>query len=430
MIKRLRRKFVLTMLLIEMLFVAAILTGLYVNMRTGFERSGFASMHQAAMRASGAPPEGSGDTRSSNRSARPPRDADREGASPVSVLIEDASGEVRINQNQIYFLDDEALLSLYAQADAQKQTRGLLESGTLRYLRLTLSDGRACVVLASTDLERQILRNQIFLSLAILLGSAALFYGISLVLSRFIVRPVEEAFERERQFVADASHELKTPLTVVLSNADMLSASNAVTDEKNLRRLDHIRAESRRMRGLVEDLLLLARSDTGKAPAVHSPQCISHLTACALAGIEPAIFDAGRTLGDDIAPALYVSGDANQLCQLLNILLDNACKYSLPASIISVKLHAVSHREAALLVTSEGNPIPAAEHEAVFRRFYRLDPSRGRQPGYGLGLAIAQSIVSEHHGRIGVRNDTPTGNTFFVLLPRCPAPQAKQDEAG
>lgn len=429
MIQKLRRKIVLALMCVELAFVLAILTGLYLNARTGFIRMSTDAMHQAARRsritraipAAELPP-----------ALRPESDSPRGRFSdsdtvdvPLALLTADAQGQLGVTQNLISAFSDAELIQLGNQVLALEEEEGFLRDSRLRYLRAAAPNGRTHIVFASTTLEQALLRNQAFLSLLIALLSSAAFWAIAFLLSRSLVQPISDAFERERQFVADASHELKTPLTVVLSNAEMLLSSGAVTDDRSLRRLDNIRAESRRMRALVEDLLSLARLDTGRTRAAHTPQPLSYITACALSGFEPALFDAGRSLQEDVEPNLYVNGEADRLRELLDILIDNACKYSQPDSSIYVTLRAV-HKEAVLCVTSEGNPIPASEHSAIFRRFYRRDPSRSQQPGYGLGLAIAQSIVSEHGGHIGIRNDTPHSNTFFVHLPLCPAQAADE----
>lgn len=422
-IRKLRRTIVLALMCVELAFVVSILTGLYLNARSGYIRISSAALHQAARW--GDYPQ-IPQPRAEERPARRDPDAAGTDAVPFAVLTGDAQGNITVAENQIDVLSTQELLACYERVLALQKEDGLLRDKQLRYLYLHLPDGSARVVFASTVLEQTLLRNQLLLSVGILLLSSAAFFLVSCLLSRVLVRPVADAFKRERQFVADASHELKTPLTVVLSNTEMLLSSGDVADERSLRRLDNIRAESQRMRTLVEDLLALARLDAGRRISAPAPQCFSYIAACALSGFEPALFDAGRTLEEDVAPSLYVNGDAARLRELLDILLDNACKYSQPGSAIRVTLHAV-RREAVLCVTSEGNPIPASEHAAIFRRFYRLDPSRGQQPGYGLGLSIAQGIVADHHGRIGVRNDTPQSNTFFIHLPLCAAPESSAE---
>lgn len=425
MIQKLRRKIVLALMCVELAFVLSILTGLYFIAHTGFIRMSTNAMHQAARRSRITPAMSAAalapavHSESDSTSPRSRFSGSDTVDVPLALLTADAQGQLTVTQNLIPAFSDAELIHLGNQVLTLEEEEGFMREIRLRYLRAFAPDGTMHIVFASTTLEQALLRNQAILSLVIALLSSAAFWVIAFLLSRSLVKPISDAFARERQFVADASHELKTPLTVVLSNTEMLLSSGAVTEERSLRRLDNIRAESRRMRALVEDLLSLARLDAGRTRAVHTPQPLSYIVACALSGFEPALFDAGRRLQEDVEANLSVSGDAARLRELLDILIDNACKYSQPNSAVCVTLRAV-HKEAVLCVTSEGNPIPASEHNAIFRRFYRRDPSRSQQPGYGLGLAIAQCIVSEHGGRIGVRNDTPNSNTFFVHLPLRP----------
>ena len=232
-----------------------------------------------------------------------------------------------------------------------------------------------------------------------------------------MVRPVERAWEKQRQFVADASHELKTPLTVVLSNADMLAASHALTDEKNSHRLENIRAEAQRMKGLVENLLTLARSDSQLLPAVREPVNFSFIVTGATLMLEPAIYDLGRSMDCQVDENLTVLGDGARLRQLVDVLLDNACKYGREGTPIVVRMSATGKRELLLSVSSEGTPLPPEECRNIFERFYRSDQSRSEQKGYGLGLSIARTIVQEHAGKIWAQSDGVKRNTFYVRLP-------------
>lgn len=417
MIHKLRRKFVIAIMTIVMAFLLAILGGLYISARNGFERMALTSMRQMDMRTTPARsnPDAQGVPRLPKKAVR------RDAPSPVASVSIAASGTVKLMDNQIYEIADEDFDALSARVLAQEKESGVLQDMQLRYVLFRHGDGTQQIIFASTQFEQEILTNQLLFSLLIALAAFFLFLGVSVLLARWMTKPVEEAFNRQRQFVADASHELKTPLTVILSNTDMLMASGQIVDDKNLRRLDNIRADSRRMKGLVEDLLSLARADAKKEVAAFEPLSMSHLTSCALAGIEPTLFDSGRTLREDITPDLFVCGDAVRLRQLVDILLDNACKYSIPGGEIRVTLSAQTPKALCLHVVSQGNPIPAEEYDLLFHRFYRRDASRGEAPGYGLGLPIARSIVQAHDGRIGVQSEQDK-NIFFVHLPRCTAP--------
>lgn len=411
MIRKLRRKFTAVMMGIVLVFVIGIFGSMYVFSKTTFENLSAATLASALDRfflPSGA--EGSGRER-----RRGPFGEER---MPVSVTKVNGNGEAAVLQNQIFYFDDEEILEITRQLNEGNGMFGKVNGHSLRYIRSEPVNGEVGYAFVDVTMEEEALKTQAAASLGASVCTAALFFAVSLLLSRWMVKPVEKAWNDQRQFVADASHELKTPLTVVLSNTDMLIQGGAVRDDKNIRRLDNIKAEAQRMKGLIESLLTLARSDSGNETKVYSKVSISSIATYAILTMEPAIFDSGRSLESDIQEQLEVMGDSGKLRQLMDILLENALKYSDAGSAIQVRLMETGKRETALTVTSRGTPIPPEERRAIFRRFYRLDQSRGQESGYGLGLSIAQAIVAEHGGKIGVRSDDENSNTFFVLLPK------------
>ncbi len=401
MIRKLRKKFIVVLMAVVCLFLVGILAGLFITAKTDFERRSFSAFQKPPAR------DQQDDT------AREPGKIDM----PIAIGRVSAEGEVTIQQNQIYYLDDAALTTVLQNLTTQPEDNGLTSAYDLRYHRRTDTDGSAVYFLTDTIMERSALNAQLLYSAVIGVGAIGAFFLVSMLLSRWMIRPVETAWEKQRQFVADASHELKTPLTVVLSNTDMVLASHAVTDEKNRMRLENIQAEAQRMKGLVENLLALARADSRPAPTACEAVNLSYLVTSATLTMEPAVYDQGRTLDCQAAENLTVTGDPTRLRQMVEILLDNAGKYGEPGSPIRVRLEAVGKKELQLTVASEGAPLPPEECRNIFERFYRSDKSRGEQKGYGLGLAIAQSIVQEHGGRIWAQSDGVRVNTFYVRLP-------------
>ena len=194
----------------------------------------------------------------------------------------------------------------------------------LRYRKYTQPDGSVLFSFSDTFIERDSLNSQIWSSVFIGIGALGLFFVASMLLSRWMVKPVERAWETQRRFVTDASHELKTPLTVILSNTDMLIEAGAVTDTKNQARLDNIRAESKRMKALTEELLELARSDSKPKASVKELVNLSFVVSSAAMMFEPTIYDLGRLLTTEIQDNVMVIGDREKLRQLADILIDNA----------------------------------------------------------------------------------------------------------
>ena len=309
--------------------------------------------------------------------------------------------------------DTDALTAILTDCLSQEADEGSLSDYSLRYLRQ--DDGLYTqIAFVDISLETAALRQMMASYLRIALLSLALLAGASFLLSLRVTRPVERAWRQQRQFFSDASHELKTPLTVILSNAEMLETSDLPERESRWR--DNILSESRQMRKLVEEMLTLSRTeDAQRKPTVADVDLSDLSEDCALA-FEPVAFEAGKPLSWDVTPGLTVSGDGEKLRRLLSILLDNAAKYGAPGEGIVLSLRA-ERSQAILSVAngSGGHPIPPEELPRLFERFYRADASRGEQSGFGLGLPIAQAIAKEHHGALRAESDQQTTRFTFTL---------------
>ena len=309
--------------------------------------------------------------------------------------------------------DTDALTAILTDCLSQEADEGSLSDYSLRYLRQ--DDGLYTqIAFVDISLETAALRQMMASYLRIGLLSLLLLAGASFLLSLRVTRPVERAWRQQRQFFSDASHELKTPLTVILSNAEMLETSDLPERESRWR--DNILSESRQMRKLVEEMLTLSRTeDAQRKPTVADVDLSDLSEDCALA-FEPVAFEAGKPLSWDVTPALTVSGDGEKLRRLLSILLDNAAKYGAPGEGIVLSLRA-ERSQAVLSVSngSGGHPIPPEELPRLFERFYRADASRGEQSGFGLGLPIAQAIAKEHHGALRAESDEKTTRFTFTL---------------
>lgn len=309
--------------------------------------------------------------------------------------------------------DTDALTAILTDCLSQEADEGSLSDYSLRYLRQ--DDGLYTqIAFVDISLETAALRQMMASYLRIGLLSLLLLAGASFLLSLRVTRPVERAWRQQRQFFSDASHELKTPLTVILSNAEMLETSDLPERESRWR--DNILSESRQMRKLVEEMLTLSRTeDAQRKPTVADVDLSDLSEDCALA-FEPVAFEAGKPLSWDVTPGLTVSGDGEKLRRLLSILLDNAAKYGAAGEGIVLSLRA-ERSQAVLSVAngSGGHPIPPEELPRLFERFYRADASRGEQSGFGLGLPIAQAIAKEHHGALRAESDQQTTRFTFTL---------------
>lgn len=413
MIQKLRRKFIFILMSVVTLILLAVFVSMLLSTSSNTQRMS-ETMLQQALRMQPPP-----------KDLRPPQvEGGRNPVGTVSpntripIMVAEIGADRTISflTNQLYFIEeDEAKSAVRAAMDAEEDS-GILKNYELRFQK---SDDGIRIALADISMEREMLRSLIINSLMIGGAALAVFFLVSIFLSRWAVRPAELAWKKQRQFVADASHELKTPLTVILSNAEMLSADGTFTDERNSRRMEHIRAEAARMKKLVEDLLTLAKTDSTKGTLVRERVDFSFLMTSTVLTFEPIVFDDRKKLTYEVQDKIFVAGDAQRLQQLLSILLDNAVKYCPSGGLITTHLKETDKRTALLTVFNDGDPIPKEEIAQIFQRFYRIDQSRSAHGSFGLGLAIAESIVREHGGEIWVESDGENGNCFFVALSLC-----------
>lgn len=407
MIKKLRKKFVL----INMSLVTAVLFGVVaVSCILGYQNS-VAESRRALERAWAPPPK----FELSKRWLKPPEESFS--WSPVFGVTLDQSGEIVSVMKNSVEVSDELAQQAVAEALAQGRREGVIRNMMLRY-RVDLTPGGTRLAFVDRTRELQSLLKLMLASLAALSGGFAAFLAISLYLSRWALRPVEQAWEQQRQFVADASHELKTPLTVILANTGILLSHQSDTIEQQYKWIENTQTEAQRMKKLVDDLLFLAKSDAVSTPVPHIRLDFSDLVWSSVLPFESIAFEQGVKLDSEIAPDVVVQGDMSQLRQVVAILLDNACKYAGEKGEVFVQLEAIQDK-IRLKVNNSGEPIAPDKLKHVFERFYRVDVSRAREKGgYGLGLAIAQSIVTAHKGSIAAQSNVQNGTTFIVTLPK------------
>lgn len=412
MIRKLRKKFIL----INMVFVTSILITVlaflfFTNARK-FERDSRLSMWRAA-------DEGrfndSGKLEQGRRPGGPPANM-----APLFVVSLNREGNImNVQERNITVTSDQAK-ELVALVKKMGEEEGLVKSYALRYLVKRTPDG-SMVVFADRSYEISALRSFLVNCLLIFAGGFAAFFVLSLYLSRWALRPVERAWQQQSQFIADASHELKTPLTVILANLGILVSHKQETIASQEKWLANTKEEAGRMRQLVENLLFLAKSDAREENTVVSKEMIdfSDLVWNRILSFESVAFEQHVTIEEEIAGGMEICGNRELLNRLVAILLDNACKYAGKNGRVMVKAEKEGEK-LRLLVKNTGDPIPQEEIPHIFERFYRTDKSRvHREGGYGLGLAIARTIAEEHKGKIGVESSSENGTLFWVILPLC-----------
>jgi len=226
---------------------------------------------------------------------------------------------------------------------------------------------------------------------------------------------LQAAFEQQRRFTADASHELRTPVSVILAQTE-LSLKKERSREEYREVIEVCHRTSHRMKGLVDGLLTLARSDAGKLELERRRVDLRDLVEESLALLTPLADETGITITRQLQPT-QASVDAYRISQVIANLLTNAIRYNRPGGSVTVSL-ASTPDEVTLTVTDTGLGISTENESSLFERFYRADKARSRsQGGSGLGLAIAKTIVEAHGGTIAFVSELGTGSTFTVLLP-------------
>ncbi len=330
----------------------------------------------------------------------------------VSIFGQDSAYTAYVTGGTYDNLENTAILSdILTLTLAQGDTQGILSEYNLRYLRTNTGFVNR-FAFVDTTMEQVALESMLTSFSQILVLAFLLLVVLSWFLSGLAVRPVAKAWQQQRQFLSDASHELKTPLTVILSNAQLLDS--APLDTAPSRWVDNIHYEAQVMKTLVEQMLTLARADQSlQKTQLLAVSLWDIATDCVLL-FEPTAFEAGKPLQESLCPDVMVLGDGEKLRQLLSILLDNAIKYGADGAPIFITL---THTEkvAKLVVENQGTPIPSEQLPHLFERFYRSDASRGEQSGFGLGLAIAATIAKEHKATLRVQSDVQSTRFLFTI---------------
>lgn len=397
MIKKLRIKFMcVNMLLVAILLIFSLIV-LDNYIQKSMESERFSILHRIAE-----DPE---------RKFRPGTVDETSFYPPYFILMRDGNGKLLSLGDSLFDLSDEAeLQKLYGRTLALEKLEGTVEEYDLRFVRMETPWGPKLVF---TDMsgERAMTRRVVNISILVGLGALMILAAGSLLLSGWAVKPVEDAWNQQKQFVTDASHELKTPLTVIISNAELLQQPG-YSDEKRQCFSESILSMSRQMRHLVESLLNLARLDsTRDTDELHANLDFSALVEECILPFEPMYFERGLLLESEIEPGLQVCGNEVPLRRCVDILLDNAQKYSEPGT-VRVRL-CRDARQAVLTVTNPYPELSKRECRDVFKRFYRLDSARTDSGSYGLGLPIAEGIVEKHGGKI--RCDWVNGEICFTI---------------
>ena len=309
-----------------------------------------------------------------------------------SVAISHDNEVIEIRNDDAAVYTDAELESAARQVLKKSDANGMINN--LVYYRMD-KGGYTLVSFMDNTIIRESM-NTLFRYTLIFGGVAIVaLYFLAVYLAKKIVTPLEESYQKQKQFISDAGHELKTPVSVVSANAELLSRE--IGDNQWLANIQY---ENERMGKLVGQLLELARTENVKPQMEYLD--LSRLVAGGVLPFESVAYENALTLNLQITDGIITLGSSTQLSQLVSILVDNAIRHSRNGKEIFISL---THTRGNVVfsVINDGEPIPQEQMAQLFERFYRADEARnGEDKHYGLGLAIAKAIVEAHHGKIEV----------------------------
>ena len=325
-----------------------------------------------------------------------------------TVLLDADGAVLRTDTGRIAAVDAET-----AQADALAvwQSGGSGFRGDYRYA-VSAQDGNTLVIFLDCGRSLSAFRSTLLASAAVSVAGLAAVFLLLLLFSGRIVRPMAESYEKQRQFVTDAGHEIRTPLTIIRADAELAGMDCGPNEW-----LQDIARQTDRLTGLTNDLIFLSRMDED-APAQQRIEFpISDVAEeMAQSFLAPARMQ-GKTMEISVEPMLSYCGDEKAIRQMLSILLDNAVKYSPEGAQLSLRLERQGRGIRLTVQNPSAQPLDPARLDRMFDRFYRGDPARSETSGYGLGLAIVQSVAAVHRGKVRARCPEQNVLQITVSLP-------------
>ena len=306
----------------------------------------------------------------------------------------------------IYAIDEDTAIEYAQKVMDSGEERGWISNYRYKVFSTDMGYG---VVFVDGSMSRSAMMQSMTIAGIVLLGCAALVLILIFLLSKKTVKPIAESYQKQKQFITDANHELKTPLTLILANLDIAEAELGKNEW-----LDDIRSEGHRMTELVNQLVALSRMDEEGQPMNITEVSFGELVADTVSEFEPLAKDRGKTLTANVDKEITYLGDEALLHRLVGILMDNAIKYCDQDGEIFVSLR--RGRRVVLTVENTYFSVGEIELHRLFDRFYRADKARRFTGGYGVGLSMAKAIVEKHKGEITAYKKDSTHIGFKVVL--------------
>lgn len=320
-------------------------------------------------------------------------------------------------ENHIGKLDDDATFSYIKSILNEENDEGYLIKDRILFERSKkTSQGGCYVAFSPISIIFEVAESTLISSTLVASIALGILFLICRKLANIVIKPAEEAWDNQKRFVADASHDLKTPLTVIMANNEILMSHPDSTIESQQKWLESTRAEGEYMKSLVDKMLELAKSESLLEGLELVEADVSEIAEGIILQFEPVAFDSGVTINSRITPEITMKTSPSELSRLIHILIDNAIKYSHEGNEVSVYLF-YNKKDIELHVNNRGDIIPKESLAHIFDRFYRTDDARTKG-GFGLGLSIAKNIAEALGGQISANSTEENGTTFSVRFKR------------
>lgn len=401
MFKKLRVKFVTTLMILFIAIVIAIFSAIYIGTSKNGEYMIFTQLSDTlnGMKMS---PNGEIDGR-----GKP--------FNNTTFIIYDSKNS-RLLYNDAYNMDEDTLVNIVQKAINNKKEKGFIKYNNYNFAYLYRNGPRAIeMVFQDSTIHLNTIKRLVITSFIVGPISLIFLFIVSIFIANKSIKPVEAAYNSQKRFIADASHELKTPLAIINTNIELTNSNEEDTIKNQKKWINYISFQTERMSNLVNNLLYLAKADNNEVLGVISKFNLSDAIMSQLLSFEAIMYENNLMLDSDIQNDIEFTGDKESINQVIGILMDNAIKHSYEKSSINVELKE-RKQKILLSVTNKGDTIPKEDIDKIFDRFYRVDKARAREKGgYGLGLSIAKSIVEKYKGKVGVTSENNI-TTFNIEL--------------
>jgi signal transduction histidine kinase len=399
MFKKLKIKFLATAMVLIISIVVLICKSIYIVTKKNTEYIIFSRIEESLNSIKGFANE-SGDLNQNSRQSGPKKKDD---IHSISIIYDMKNSTILYDSMEN--IETDTMISMINTALESGKEKGFIKEGEDNYAYKYKNSPRGIeIVFQDSSMYENTMDRLIITCFVIGTISIVLLALVSSFLVRKSIKPIEEAYESQKRFIADASHELKTPLAVVKTNIEVLNSNEHDTIKNQKKWVDYISFQTDRMAQLVNNLLYLAKADNNEELGVETKFNISDGIMNQVLSFEAVIYEKNLNLKCDIAENIEFKGDKEGVNQLVGIFIDNAIKHAFKDTDIEVELKERKQR-IYFSVKNKGGTIPEEDIDMIFDRFYRVDKARAREKGgYGLGLSIAKSIVEKYKGKIRVES--------------------------